>query len=128
MTIRERTFIGGEDGASAVEFALVALVFVGVILGVMGLGVMFWTNTTLHYAAEDAARCAVVKTTICTSAATTRTYAANHYMGPAISPVFTATKSGCGAGGWTVTGSANYPLNTGLFSMTIPISATSCFP
>lgn len=119
------TFIRHEDGASSAEFALVVLPFISLIMAGLGLGFMLWANTTLHYAAEDAARCASVKTAVCTDATSTQNYALSRYKGPSISPTFTYSASGCGH---TVAGTANYPLNTGLFSLTIPLSTSACFP
>ena len=122
-------FIHRDDGTSAVEFALVLGPFITLVMGGLGLGFVLWANTTLHFAAEDAARCGVVKTTVCTNnPADIVTYANSHYNGPNISPVFTATNSGCGAGSWTVTATATYPLNTGLVNLSVPLTATACFP
>lgn len=119
-------FFRSEDGASAVEFAIVVFPFFGVILAGLGLCFMMWANATLHYATEDAARCAAVKTSICTDASSTENYAAQRYQGPAISPVFHyAPSTVCGH---SVTASATYPLNAGLFAMNIPLSASACFP
>jgi len=126
--MRPPDFISRDDGTSAAEFALVLGPFVTVILASLGLSVMLWANSTLHFAAEDAARCAVVKTSVCTDSASIVSYANSHYNGPNISPVFTPTNSGCGAGSWTVTATATYPLNTGLFNFSVPLSAIACFP
>jgi Flp pilus assembly protein TadG len=114
-----------ERGASAVEFALVIGPFVGIVLSTIMLGAMFWANQTLKYAAADAARCAAVRTSICSDKTTTESYAASHYSGPGLSPTFTYSPSGCGH---TVTASATFPLNTGLVDLSIPLSAHACFP
>jgi Flp pilus assembly protein TadG len=121
-------FIHRNEGASSAEFALVVLPFISLIMAGLGLGFMLWANTTLHYAAEDAARCAVVKKSVCTDANSIVSYAQRRYRGPSIAPQFTPSQFGCGAGSWTVTASANYPLNTGLVNLTIPLSTSACFP
>ena len=126
--MRPLDFIRRDEGTSAAEFALVLGPFVTVIMAGLGLALMLWANTTLHFAAEDAARCGVVKTSICTNSSDIVSYANSHYDGPSIAPVFTATNSGCGAGSWTVTATATYPLNTGLFNFSVPLSASACFP
>jgi Flp pilus assembly protein TadG len=114
-----------ERGAAAAEFALVVIPFLGLVLGIIWVSMMLYANHTLQYAAEDAARCWSIKTTICTSAATTQTYASGRYSGPNIAPAFVATQVSCGH---KVTGTANFPLTTGLLNTTVPLSATACFP
>src|SRR5580704_3249342 len=46
----------GEDGAVAVEFALVATIFIMMVLGILELGYMFFVQSVLDEAARDAAR------------------------------------------------------------------------
>ncbi|MFA5901932.1 MAG: TadE/TadG family type IV pilus assembly protein [Hyphomicrobium sp.] len=45
-----------EDGAAAIEFAMIALPFLLFILGVIGYGLYFFTNSSLEYGVETAAR------------------------------------------------------------------------
>ena len=119
-------------GASAVEFALVLPAFIALSVGTINLCIVLYANSTLHYTVDDAARCMSVRTTICTSTATTQTYALNHYSGPGVAPSFTATSTTCGGAGGApgskVTGTATYQLNTGLMNISVPLSATACFP
>jgi Flp pilus assembly protein TadG len=114
-----------EQGASAVEFALVVLPFVTMILGIIGTCLMLYANQTLQFAVEAAARCASVERYVCTSDALTRSYAVSQYKGPGVSPTFTVSSAGCGH---TVSGSATFPLNAGIISISVPLSATACFP
>lgn len=114
-----------QSGAGAAEFALVLIPFLATIFGIIGLSLMFYSNQLLHYAVEDAARCAAVKTTICTDATSTQTYARNHFGAAGLSPAFVYTKPACGN---QVVGTATYPLNAGLVSISVPLSATACFP
>jgi Flp pilus assembly protein TadG len=125
MMTKGLDFIRSEKAASSAEFALVVFPFISIIMGIIGVGFMFWANTTLHYAAEDAARCASVKTTICADATSTQNYALSRYKGPAIAPAFSYAASGCGH---TCTATATYPLNAGLFNFNVPLSASACFP
>ena len=119
----------GERGNTAVEFALILPALVLLTLGTINLSLMMWAVSTLHYAVEDAARCGVVKTTICTSPATTATYAAGRYKGPLMSPVFNSpAPNPTAACGYQVTGSATYNFVTGLANIAVPISATACRP
>ncbi|HEX4710276.1 TadE/TadG family type IV pilus assembly protein [Phenylobacterium sp.] len=114
-----------DRGATAVEFALVLPAFILMILGGMATATLGFAASSLHFAVEDAARCAAVKTTVCTNAAATQTYAAARYQGPAISPVFTATTAGCGH---TVSATGVFSVNVIPQLLNVPLSATACYP
>ena len=121
-----RNLIRAKDGAAALEFALVAPAFLVVMIGTFTISMLMVTINSLHFAVEEGARCASAKATVCTSAATTQTYAQNHYYGFAsATPTFTYSASGCGN---TVSGSVTYVLNLGLYAFNIPLSASACFP
>lgn len=49
-------------GIAAVEFALLAPVFLGLLLGAVETGRLLWTRSVLQFAAEEAARYALVRT------------------------------------------------------------------
>lgn len=51
-----RRFSRARDGATAVEFAMVALPFLGLIFATFELGMMFLVSTTLESSAQTAAR------------------------------------------------------------------------
>jgi len=114
-----------DQGTTAVEFAIVAPVFVALLVGTLALCVGLFLIGSLHYAVEEGARCASVKTTICSNAATTVAYTQNHYFGPNVSPTFTYAAAGCGN---SVSASINYSMNVGFRTFVVPISATACFP
>jgi Flp pilus assembly protein TadG len=114
-----------DQGTTAVEFAIVAPVFIALLIGTLALCVALFLIGSLHFAVEDAARCASVKTAICSDSATTVAYAQNHYYGPNVSPVFTYAAAACGS---SVSASISYSMNVGFRTFTIPISATACFP
>jgi len=48
--------VRNEDGAAAIEFALVALPFLLFVLGLLGMGLYFLASTSLEYGVEAAAR------------------------------------------------------------------------
>jgi Flp pilus assembly protein TadG len=125
MTKRNFAFFNNDSGASAIEFAIVGPVFIGLLIGVMYVCLGLFLAGSLHYAVEEGARCASVKKTICTSSSTIISYAQNAYYGPASSPQFNYTTAACGK---LVTASANFVANVGLTTVTIPISASACFP
>ena len=114
-----------EQGTTAVEFAIIAPVFIALLIGTMVLCVGLLLVGSLHFAVEDGARCASVKTTICSDAATTVAYTQSRYFGPAVSPTFTYAAAACGN---SVSASISYSMNVGFQTFVVPISATACFP
>ena len=114
-----------QQGTTAVEFAIVAPALIALLVGTLSLCVGLFLIGSLHYAVEEAARCASVKTTICSDSATTVAYAQNHYFGPDVSPTFTYAAAACGN---SVSASISYSMNVGFRTFVVPVSATACFP
>ena len=112
-------------GTAAVEFAFVAPVFILLAVGTFYLCLCLFLTGSLRYAVEQAARCASVKTTVCTDSSSIVTYAQNSYFGPGGTPNFTYAAAACGN---SVSASMNYTLDIGLKTFTVPVSATACFP
>jgi len=121
-----------EGGASSAEFALVMFPFIALVLAIIGGSMMFYANQSLQYATQAAARYYSVQTTNANgtppAATTIVTYAKNAYTGPGISPNFAAARGGCGANGFQVTGTANFPLNIGVMSTSVALKSHACFP
>lgn len=117
--------IKDKRGSAAVEFAIVGPIFLSLCIGMIYVCMLLFSVGSLQYAVEEGARCASVKTLVCTSNAATQTYAANAYYGPLITPTFTATTPACGH---QVSGTATFSLNTGLRRISVPLTAVSCFP
>jgi len=118
-------FCREERGAAAVEFVLIMIPLIMLTIGVMNLCLMLYTVATLNYTAQDAARCASVRT-ICNSDAAITTYARTRYQGPARpTVVFTRTLASCGN---RIVATASYKFTTGLTSSTIPLTAVACYP
>jgi Flp pilus assembly pilin Flp len=113
------------QGTTAVEFAIVAPVFIALLIGTLALCVALFLIGSLHFAVEDGARCASVKTTICSDGPTTVAYTQSRYFGPNVSPTFTYAAAPCGN---SVSASISYSMNVGFRTLVIPISATACFP
>jgi Flp pilus assembly pilin Flp len=120
-----RTFRRNESGASALEFALILPIFVTMIIGGMFLADLAFASTSLHYAVQEAARCAGVKTTICSDSATTVAYAQKRYSGPDFGETFSYAKNACGH---TVTATGTFVVPTGLTNLNVPLTAAACFP
>ncbi|OJU09590.1 MAG: hypothetical protein BGN86_13495 [Caulobacterales bacterium 68-7] len=123
---RLKQFARASDGGTAAEFALVLPIMILLTFGGMGASWMMYANTSVHYATEDAARCFAVNTTVCTNAAAVQTYGVGKYRGPTLASLtFTASTQACGR---QVVGTGTYTLRTGLRTISVPISATSCYP
>lgn len=117
---------GDERGTTAIEFAIVGPVFILLVIGIIYLCMCLSVVASMHYAVEEGARCASVRTAVCTDQTSTVTYIQNHYFGPSTPPTFTYNATApCGH---SVSGSINYVLDLGLRQITVPISAAACFP
>ena len=150
-------FLRDRSGASAVELALVLPAFAALLIGFFNGCAMYWGQTALHFAVDDAARCWSVGLSCTTAGATSGTtapfspayFAKTHYHGPKITSLtFTATAAATteggvggycttpGAGntsttsvpGYVVKGAGTYVFDGGILHFNVPISASACFP
>jgi Flp pilus assembly protein TadG len=122
---RIRGFGRRDDGAAALEFALVIPAFILLIVGSLFTANLVFTVASMHFAAEDAARCASIQTTVCTDSSSIVSFANTHYAGPHVSPSFVYSTSGCGH---TVTGTVNYAMNLGQRTIHVPVTVNACYP
>jgi Flp pilus assembly protein TadG len=58
-------------GTSAIEFAILGPVFIGMMMGTIYMCTLLFVVGSLHYAVEEAARCSSVKTTVCSDNSST---------------------------------------------------------
>lgn len=118
---------GRSRGTVAIEFALLLPALLLFILGIADVGRLIWTQTTLDRAVEAAARCAVIDSTTCGTAALTQTYAAGQAFGLTIaSTTFTVTTPSCGI---QVAVSMPFTLIIPwLTTSSIALAATACYP
>jgi len=122
-----RKLLRQDNGATAVEFAFTAPLFMALIFGIVESGLAIWTQFGLENAVEAAARCAAVTTAVCSGSSTVASYAAANTLGVTI-PVsaFTYSKPGCG---YQVAASYDYAYLTHYFGSTrVTLRAQSCFP
>ncbi len=117
--------LADKRGTAAVEFALVLPMFLILLIGGFFCAFMLFTAGGLHYAVERAARCAKVQTSVCTSTTATQNYAQTQFSGYGVTPVFTAVSTTCGQ---QVTGSATFAMNIYVRTISIPLTATACYP
>ncbi|MGH6836779.1 MAG: TadE/TadG family type IV pilus assembly protein [Methylocella sp.] len=124
----------GNRGVAAVEFALIGPPLILLLFGTIQCGRMLWTQNSLQYAVELAARCAVLSqaTTPCGGACCTtsqiQSYAASQAYSLNLSPSIFSVPSppSCGTGTQV---SASLPYTTGApVSITVTLTATSCRP
>jgi len=115
-----------EGGATAVEFALIVPALCALVIGAFNLCLMVYTETSLHFATETAARYATTYTNTYGSApssSTIQTYAATKYKGVSATPTFTYTSQTCGN---QVVASVSYSFNLGLTTIPVALSAKAC--
>jgi len=115
------------EGATAVEFALIAPALFMTLFGAVEFGRLMWTQAALHFAVEEAARCASVTPGTCGTSDQITAYAANAVSPLSIpSTAFTSTTPSCGH---QVSASFNYQfVVTGMFPLTPTLTAQACFP
>ncbi len=114
-----------DRGTSAVEFAIVGPALVVLLVGAVYICLGLFLVGSLDYAVEEGARCASVKTTVCSDAPTILSYTQNQYFGPSPTPTFTYATAACGK---VVSGSVTYVVNLGLTKVSVPVTASACFP
>jgi Flp pilus assembly protein TadG len=130
-------------GAAAVEMAIALPVLLLLIFGTMEVGFLMWTQVTLSYAVEQAARCGalnlgtnglgVTGATICQSVANIQSYAVTQAVGiPNITTAnFTVTQSPAAVCGTAVQVTASYDFTSmvpDIVPYALTLSASSCYP
>jgi Flp pilus assembly protein TadG len=126
MWAHPKKFCGDDRGASAVEFAIAGPLFILLLVGLFFMSLCLAVIGSAHFAVEESARCAAVRTTVCSDDSTTIAYAKSHYFGPSSLPEFTYDSAApCGH---SVRASIDYVVDLGLKQITVPIRAEACFP
>lgn len=133
-----RSFLRGERGAEAVEFALILPVLIALTVGVMEMLLLLFATASLHFAVDNAARCASIDAVACPDTTKIKAFALSHYYGPNINTLaapalFTATTGRCGDAqtgptGTVVTGSGAWRITGVFLKLSVPLSATACYP
>jgi Flp pilus assembly protein TadG len=123
-SLNAETVWADDRGTTAVEFAIVAPVFILLLVGAIYLCLALFLVGSLNYAVEEGARCASVKASVCTDSSSIVSYTQNHYFGPS-APTFTYAAAACGS---SVSASVSYVVNMGITEVTVPVQASACFP
>jgi Flp pilus assembly protein TadG len=122
------------DGATAVETAIVLPAFLLMFFSIIEGGRIFWTQSTLQFAVETAARCAAVNMPLaalpCASASAIPSYAASQAYGMTIASstfTFTQPQPSCG---YQVTASYvfSFIVSEVYPAGNITLTASSCHP
>ena len=124
---RKKRGARGERGSVAVEYGIILPVLLMLVLGIVDMGRLIWTQTTLDRAVEAAARCGAVNAIQCGTVPQVQSYAVGEAYGLTIQTSdFAVSTQACG-----VEVKASYP-----FTLVIPwiarseltLSATACYP
>lgn len=117
-------------GATAVEFALVALPVLMLIFGIMQTGYIVWIDNLLHISVDAAARCGAVNSTTSPCSGTglaNMQSTANLVFHPipfGVNATFSNNSTCAGDGGSGLIGT--YTINFHLFHLTL--TGKSCYP
>lgn len=112
-------------GAAAVEFAMTVPILLVAMLGIVEFGRVLWAQNALHFAVEEAARCATIDVTTCGNTSETQTFAATASGFTFPTSAFTVTTATCGN---QVTASYAFQFLTSLFGTGPTLTAQACFP
>jgi len=138
-----RRLVRDRSGGTAIEFAMVGLLFMTMLLGAMEIGLLWWLKSGVQYAAASAARCGAIGTkygtTSCTTAATTQSYAVTAAGNWIVANVINASNVTVTTGAASCNGTSGGPyvtvtINSSYFSTLPPplsglsLSATGCYP
>lgn len=117
--------LSDDQGSFAVEFGLIAPAFLLFIFGAIEGGLALWTQSSLQYAVEQAARCAVVDPTDCGTTAQIQSYAAAKVYGQSLSSTVFSVNSAAACGTQI---SASLPFQALVIPISVTLTASSCRP
>jgi Flp pilus assembly protein TadG len=116
--------VKNENGASAVEFALILPVFVAFVFGMINCGLMLWTQLGIEHGVVAAARCTTINPSVCPDVPA---YAAQQAYGLNLpKTAFTVTAPACGN---RVSASYGFQFVTLIMPpRSVTLTAQSCYP
>lgn len=119
--------LSDSTGSAVVESALVLPLLFAFGFGMVEVGRALWTQNSLQFAVEDAARCAAINTVVCGTTTAIKTYAAGRVNVAAITASdFTVSAPACGK-----KVSVSYPFESlvpDLVPVSVTLTAQSCHP
>jgi Flp pilus assembly protein TadG len=111
-------------GATAVEFALVALPVLTFMFGITQTAFLVWADNLLHISVDAAARCGAVNSTTPPCAGTDMVTSANGFFAPLSGATFTSNLVCSADGGSGLVGT----YRVGILAVNLTLSASSCYP
>lgn len=124
---RRKWGLRGERGSVAVEYGIILPALLMLTLGIVDMGRLIWTQTTLDRAVEAAARCGAINEIQCGTAAQVQSYAVGEAYGLTVeTSAFTVSTQACG-----VEVVANYAFQLVIpwvARTELPLKATACYP
>ena len=122
----KRSILRHTGGATIVEFALTAPIFIALLFAIVECGIAGWTQFGLQYGVQAAARCASLQNSSCSSPSQIAQYAADNALGVTVQPsTFTVTAAACGN---QIQASYAYNFFTLFFGTpTITMTAQACY-
>jgi Flp pilus assembly protein TadG len=116
--------------AVMVETAMTFPALLLFVFGIVESGHLLWTQTVLHLAVQDAARCASVNSTLCPDSTSVQNYAAARSWGMTIPPsTFTLTlPSSTHACGYEVVARYAFTPIVSYIPISMTLTAKTCFP
>ncbi len=117
----------GHRGSVAVEYGIILPVFLLLVLGIVDVGRLMWTQTTLDRAVEAAARCGAVDAVRCKTVTQVQSVAVAEAYGLQIAASdFAVATAACGV---EVQGSLAFKLIIPWIARTdLPLTARACYP
>jgi Flp pilus assembly protein TadG len=129
-------FFKNNRGATAVEFALVALPVMAFMIGIIQFGWVVWIDNLLHISVDTASRCGAIGsiTSPCAGGGTPNMITtANTVFQPLTDATFTrnsncSVDAGSGLAGSGLVGEYNISIGLGVFAINLTLTAESCYP
>lgn len=124
--MKSRHFRLDISGATALEFALCAPAFFMLVMGIVELGLLVWTQLALQQGVEAAARCASINKNACANSSQIQAYAAAQSYGLSLpATTFTVSTLSCG----NMVQASYLPSYLPSFPIPTPtLTASACFP
>jgi Flp pilus assembly protein TadG len=135
-------FFTNNRGATAVEFALVALPVMGFIIGIIQFGWIIWVDNLLHVSVDTASRCGAIGSTtspcdgpgpVNNGSIANMITTANTVFQPLTGAAFDDNTScsvdvGTNLQGSGLVGTYQISIGLGVFAMNLTLTAQSCYP
>lgn len=125
--LRLRGFARDMGGTTAAEFALVLPLFLLFTLGTINMALAMSSLVRLHYSTERAARCLAVDVQGNCSSGAIDAYAKSLDPIGGLSDL-TFTYDAAATCGKKVNGSGTFEVLTGVGSISVPVTASACYP